>query len=308
MLPPAPSHPQRLVYLGTPELAVLPLRALHAAGFEIALVVSRADKRRRRSSGPEPSPVKAAALELGLPVTDQLEVAGQVGADLGVVVAYGRLIPVSLLERVPMINLHFSLLPRWRGAAPVERAILAGDETTGVCLMRVEEGLDTGGVYARRELSIGPDETAAELRERLVAAGVELLLATLERGLGEPQPQVGEPTYAEKVTPNELRLDWERPALELHRKVRVGGAYTFFRGKRLKIWRSRLVDPGSALQIEQLPSEPPRPGELLGTMVATGDGMLELLEVQPEGRPRIDAQSWRHGARPQPGERLGHGA
>lgn len=305
MLPPAPRHPHRLVYLGTPELAVPPLRALHGAGYEVALVVSRADKRRRRGGGLDPSPVKAAALELGLPVTDRLEQAAEVGADLGVVVAYGRIIPVGVLERLPMINLHFSLLPRWRGAAPVERAILAGDDMTGVCLMRVEEGLDTGGVYARHELAIEPDETAEELRARLVSAGVALLLDTLAAGIGDPVPQLGEPSYAEKIRPDELRLDWMRPALELHRTVRVGGAYTFFRGRRLKVWRTRLLEPSAELQVDRFTAEPLRPGELVGTMVGTGQGVLELVEVQPEGRPRIDAQSWCHGARPRPGERLG---
>lgn len=307
MLPPAPRHPRRLVYLGTPSLAVAPLRALHDAGHEIALVVSRADKRRGRGGGFHPSPVKAAALDLGLPVTDRLDEALGVGADLGVVVAYGRLIPTTVLEHLPMVNLHFSLLPRWRGAAPLERAILAGDEVTGVCLMRVEEGLDTGGIYACTEVPIGPDDTAAELRERLVAEGVRMLLDCLAAGLGDPVPQVGEPTYAAKLRPEELRLDWTRSAAELHRVVRVGGAYTSFRGKRLKIWRTRLVDPSAGLS-EGPPGGAERPpGELVGTAVVTGRGLLELVEVQPEGRARIDARSWRNGARPRPGERLGDG-
>src|SRR4051812_473977 len=153
-----PRYPRRLVYLGTPEMAVPPLRALHAAGHELALVVSRPDKRRGRGGLLVPSPVKAAALDLGVPVTDRPDDATEVGADLGVVVAYGRIIKRPVLERLAMINLHFSSLPRWRGAAPVERALLAGDPTTGVCVMAVEEGLDTGGVYARSELAIGPDE------------------------------------------------------------------------------------------------------------------------------------------------------
>jgi methionyl-tRNA formyltransferase len=189
----APAHPRRIVFLGTPETAVPPLRALVEAGFEVPLVVSRADTRRGRGSGTQPSPVKAAAEELGIPVTDAVDDVLDVGADLGVVVAYGRIIKPHVLARLPMINLHFSLLPRWRGAAPVERAILAGDERTGVDLMVVEEGLDTGGVYDRAELGIGPDETADELRARLVAAGVPLLVGNLQRGLGAPTPQTGEP-------------------------------------------------------------------------------------------------------------------
>jgi len=139
----------RLVYLGTPDMAVPPLRALHDAGHDIALVVSGADKRRGRGGATSPSPVKAVALELGLPVTADPDDVLAVAADLGVVVAYGRIIRPHVLAHLPMVNLHFSLLPRWRGAAPVERAILAGDDRTGVCVMAVEETLDTGGVYAR---------------------------------------------------------------------------------------------------------------------------------------------------------------
>ncbi|HMK62099.1 MAG TPA: methionyl-tRNA formyltransferase, partial [Acidimicrobiales bacterium] len=142
----------RLVYLGTPPAAVAPLEALVAAGHEVALVVSRSDARRGRGSAVSPSPVSAAAERLGLRRTDQLQQATEVSADLGVVVAYGRIVPAAVLEALDMINLHFSLLPRWRGAAPVERAILAGDTVTGLCIMRLEAGLDTGPVLARREL------------------------------------------------------------------------------------------------------------------------------------------------------------
>ncbi len=142
----------RLAYLGTPDMAVPPLRALVEAGHDIALCVTRPDSRRGRGKEETPSPVKLAATELGLPVTHTMDDLTTVGVDLAVVVAYGRIIPVRLLEQIPMVNLHFSLLPRWRGAAPVERAILAGDRETGVCLMKVEEGLDTGPVYAVRRV------------------------------------------------------------------------------------------------------------------------------------------------------------
>ena len=156
------------MYLGTPAAAVPPLVALHAAGFDIALVVTGEDRRRGRGNERTPTAVKAAAEELGLPVSHDLDAVAGRGADLGVVVAFGRLIPVDLLAVLPMVNLHFSLLPRWRGAAPVERAILAGDEQTGVCVMAVEEGLDTGGIYAREVLEVGGD-SADMLRDRLVA-------------------------------------------------------------------------------------------------------------------------------------------
>ena len=285
--PPPPGPPRRLVYLGTPGLAVPPLQALVASGFEVALVVTRPDKRRGRGTGLSPSPVKAAALELGLPVSHELDDVLDAGADLGVVVAYGRIIPMSVLTVVPMVNLHFSLLPRWRGAAPVERAILAGDDRTGVDLMVVEEGLDTGGIYARAELPIGPDDTLEELRDRLVAAGTDLLVGALHAGLGEAHPQEGEPTYAAKIDPAELEVDWSQPAVAIHRLVRVGGAWTTHDGRRLKLWRTRVPPAGD------------------GPRVPAGDGPVELVEVQPEGRARMAATAWAHGARWQPGAPLG---
>lgn len=276
-----------------------PLRALVDAGFDVALVVSQPDRKRGRGGHLSPSPVKAAALELGLPVTDRVDDVLDVAADLGVVVAYGRLIKPHVLERLPMVNLHFSLLPRWRGAAPVERAILAGDTETGVDVMELEEGLDTGGVYAEERLAIGDDETADELRDRLVDAGTRLLVDTLSAGLGDPRPQEGEATYAAKLDPAEMELRWDRPAVELHRLVRLGRAWTTFRGKRLKVLAASLVDRRTA------PAPTPAPGVLDGTVVGTGDGALELVTVQPEGKGAQDAAAWRNGARPEPGERLG---
>jgi methionyl-tRNA formyltransferase len=290
---PPPAHVRRVAYLGTPALAVPPLRALVDAGYEIPLVVSRADTRRGRGGATQPSPVKATAVELGLPVTDRLDDLHDVDVDLGVVVAYGRIIPAAVLDRVPMVNLHFSLLPRWRGAAPVERAILAGDPTTGVCLMAVEEGLDTGAVYRRDEVAIGPDDTLEELRTRLVEIGVGQLIEALDGGLGDPEPQAGEPVYADKITPEERRLDWAGPAVDVHRRVRVGGAWTTFREKRLKVHRARVAE-----------SAPGPPGSLHGLVVATGAGGIELVEVQPEGKACQAAADWRNGARPGPGDRL----
>jgi len=316
-----PAHPRRVVYFGTPEIAVAPLRALHAAGHEIALVVTRADKKRGRGSALVPSPVKAAAVELGLPVTHEPADAAAVGADLGIVVAFGRILRRSLLEQLPMLNLHFSLLPRWRGAAPVERAILAGDAQTGVDLMAVEEGLDTGGIYAEAVLEIGAHETADELRARLVEAGTQLLLETLEAGIGEPRPQVGDTVYAEKLDATELEIDWTRPAHEIERLVRIGGAWTTFRGRRLKVWRVHVHPQGSGAHLQVADggrgepaatgSEPMatgRGGTMNDLRVATGDGSIELLEVQPEGKGHQDAVAWARGARPDAGERLGRSA
>ncbi|MEY2443834.1 MAG: methionyl-tRNA formyltransferase, partial [Ilumatobacteraceae bacterium] len=155
--------PRRLVFLGTPDMAVPPLRALVAAGFDVVLVVTRPDKRRGRGSQLMASPVKAAAIELGLPVSHTVDDVVGSAAELGVVVAFGQLIKPHVLDAVPMVNLHFSLLPRWRGAAPVERALLAGDQQTGVCLMQLEAGLDTGPVFRCEAVPIGASTTGAEL-------------------------------------------------------------------------------------------------------------------------------------------------
>ena len=192
--------------------------------------------------------MKAAALELGLPVTHSVDdvVEPSAGAELGVVVAFGQIIKPHVLAVLPMVNVHFSLLPRWRGAAPVERALLAGDDVTGVCVMRVEEGLDTGGVYAVRSVPIGDTVTADELRAELVAAGTELLVETLAAPLadwiGDAHPQQGEATYAAKFSADDFEIDWAAPVVDIHRLIRVGGAWTTFRSKRLKIHAADLVD------------------------------------------------------------------
>jgi methionyl-tRNA formyltransferase len=261
------------------------------------MVVTRGDRRRGRGPAAGPSPVKVAAFKLGLPVTERIDDVIDAGADLGVVVAFGRLIRPHVLAALPMVNLHFSLLPRWRGAAPVERAILAGDTETGVCLMRLEEGLDTGPIHGCRRVPIRPDETADELRAALVEEGTDLLLQQLRDGLAPPVPQEGTPTYAAKIEPAELQLDWTRPAAELNRVVRLGRAWTMFRGRRLRVLRARVVPVPAGHRTE--------PGELTGLIVATGQDGLELIELQPEGKLLMPAGQWHNGARPAPGERLG---
>jgi methionyl-tRNA formyltransferase len=291
----------RLVFFGTPADAVPSLEALHAAGPDIALVVTQPDKRRGRGSEPSASPVRAAAEALDLPVRTpekSREVVDEVaasGAEVGVVVAFGQLLPPALLEAVPhgFVNVHFSLLPRWRGAAPVERALLAGDRETGVCIMALEAGLDTGPVFARERTAIGAQETAGELRARLVVLGTELLVATLPQvPTSAPEPQLGEPTYADKLSVDEFALDWEQSAEDLARVVRAGnprpGAWTTDHGTRLKLWRVRPLS--ACIDAES--------GTVFGhTRVATGEGALELVEVQPEGRRSMDANAWLAGRR-----------
>jgi methionyl-tRNA formyltransferase len=299
----------RLVFLGSPEEAVGPLRALRDAGHDIALVVTQPDRRRGRGGGHlDPSPVKRAATELGLPVVtpqrckEVLDDIAATGAELGVVVAFGQMIPQSVLDALPSgyVNMHFSLLPRWRGAAPVERAMLAGDTETGVCLMRLEKGLDTGPVYACERVTIGAGETAGELRARLARLGTELLLSELDSIPGrEATVQEGETTYAEKLSVEEFEIDWTRPAIELERLVLAGnpkpGAWTTASGHRLKILRAR-AEPSSGAAAAA-------PGAILGPgRVRTGDGVLQVFEVQPEGKPVMPARAWAAGFR---GDRLG---
>ncbi|HMK11474.1 MAG TPA: methionyl-tRNA formyltransferase [Acidimicrobiales bacterium] len=295
-MPEIPPSPRRLAFLGTPDVAAGTLRALVAAGFDVPIVITRADKRRSRGGAGEASPVKVAALDLGIPVTSKVDDVLDAGVDLGVVVAFGQLIKPHVLDVVPMVNVHFSLLPRWRGAAPVERAILAGDAETGVCIMRLEEGLDTGPVFVCERVPIGPRATTDSLRRELADVGTRLLLDQLRGGVSTPIPQSGEPTYAAKIESSDLEIDWRRSAGEVDRVVRAGRAWTTFRGARL------LVLDGEPVAA---PSGSGDPGALTGIDVATGNGAFTLITVQPEGRRAIVASSWVNGARVAPGELLG---
>ena len=285
---PWPATVRRLVYFGTPDLAVAPLRALCGAGFEVTLAVTGPDRRRARRGAAEPSPVSRAAAELGIPVTHHPSAAAAAAgiADGAVVVAYGRLIGADVLAALPAVNVHFSLLPRWRGAAPVERAILAGDDTAGVSLMALTETLDTGPLYAQVASPIGPFETLAELRERLVEMSCPLLVDLLRTGPRDPVAQQGNVTWAPKITEADLRLDWDHPAVELQRRVRLGRAWTTLEGERLRILRAGVVAAHGG-----------PPGLLEGLVVGTSSGGLRLEEVQAAGRRALPAGEWRKGAR-----------
>jgi len=286
--------PARVVYLGTPEIAVAPLRALVEAGHDVALVVTNPDRRRGRGKDLMPTPVKAAARELGLPVSHELDDVLTVDADFGVVVAYGHIIGMHILEPLPMVNIHFSLLPRWRGAAPLERAILAGDDMTGVCLMEVAQALDEGDVYAQAHVPIG-DQTLDELRTALVDASCALLTESLRDGLPVPVPQSGEVTYARKLKSEDFALDFAEPAQQLARVVRLGRAHTTLQGKRFAV-KAATVDASSHSHA---------PGTLDGARVATGEGWLVLRTVQPEGKKPVAADDWQRGARLDSDTRLG---
>tara|TARA_B100000029_G_scaffold146442_1_gene141764 strand:- start:4699 stop:5580 length:882 start_codon:yes stop_codon:yes gene_type:complete len=277
----------RLAFVGTPELSVPFMEQLVSSGYEIGVVVTGQDRRRGRREKPSPSPVKKAAVEMGFPVVHEIEEIENFEINLAVVVAFGSFIPIELLKRVPMINVHFSLLPRWRGPAPIERAILAGDKKSGVCVMEVGEEFDVGGVFARQEVEILERDTTDSLRKRLIDAGCTLLVSVLDSGLGEPLPQKGEIVWAEKLTPEEREIKWELEAEVIDRLVRIGGAWTTFRGERFKIWASE----------PKMQEVQGKPGELIEDQVATGKGALTLLEVQSQNRARQSFKSWQLGAR-----------
>lgn len=270
-----------LVFFGTPAAAVVPFEALRTAGFEIGLVVTQPDRRRGRGGALVPSPVKVAAEAQGIPVVtperakEALDAIAATGARRGVVVAFGQLLPQAVLDAFAdgMVNVHYSLLPRWRGAAPVERAILAGDRETGVGIMGVELALDTGPVYAQEAVTIGADETAGELHARLTEVGARLLVDTLRRiDTITPEPQAGAPTYAEKLTVDEFALDLDAPATDLVRLVRAGnprpGAWLADGDTRIKVWRAHVED-----------------------------GRFVPDEVQPAGKQAMPYAAWRAGAR-----------
>ena len=245
--PPAPALTGRRRapgFLGTPEMAVPPLRALVDAGHEVVLVVTRADRRRGRGSALTPSPVKAAATRARPPGHRRhRRPRSAIDAELGVVVAYGRIIKPHVLAALPMVNVHFSLLPRWRGAAPVERALLAGDDVTGVCIMDVEEGLDTGGVYARREVPIGPTTTADELRARARRRSAPSCSSTSCPGRSAaPEPQRGDV---------DVRREDRRPTSWSSTGRRrpsssIGGCASAGRGRRSAVAASRSSPPTPA--------------------------------------------------------------
>jgi methionyl-tRNA formyltransferase len=277
-----------LVFLGTPTAAATVLSELIRSGFEIAHVVTRADARRGRGSSTTPSPVKRVAVDNAIDVSHDMTWLKE-NSDrelLGVVVAYGKIIPVSVLSRIPMVNIHFSLLPRWRGAAPVERAILAGDLRTGVCIMNVEETLDTGDVFARREIEILDTHTSENLTDDLAVVGGQLLVDTLNEGLGSGVPQTGETTYATKVSSDELRLDWNVSSIEVLRRVRAVRSYTMIGSQRLKILRAEpLLDP---VKIDAGQCD-------AAGIVGTRDGAVRLVSVQPEGKAAMDVAAWLRG-------------
>jgi len=300
--------PLRIIFAGTPAFSVPCLQALATAGHEIPAVYTQPDRPAGRGRKLSPSPVKEAAQALGLPVLqpatlkDQAAVAELhgLGADLMVVVAYGLLLPPGVLEapRLGCINVHASVLPRWRGAAPIQRAILAGDPESGVTIMRMEAGLDTGPMYLVRRLLLDPRETGGSLSEKLATLGAEALLAALPgiaAGSLVPQPQNdGLANYAHKLAKAEAEVDWSRPAVEIDRLIRAFDpwpvAQTQLEGTSLRLWASEVADG----EPQAPPGPGPRPGQILqagkrGIEVATGSGVLRLTRLQPPGKKPMSA-------------------
>lgn len=283
---------RRVVFFGTPEAAVVVLDALSSAGHEITGVVTQPPRRRGRGAELSPTPVETWSTARGIQVVHRpSEAEGWCDeSDLGVVVAYGRLIPPGLLNRCPMLNVHFSVLPRWRGAAPVERAILAGDVETGVSIMELEETLDTGATFAVRTTPIRDDDTSRTLTSRLAVLGAVELLQVLAVDRPPRTPQNGEASYARKIEPEERVIDWSRESATIRRQVRALDAWCWAGDKRLGI---RSCAPAGADGLESaVPGTVSRDGR-----VATGDGALVLERVRPEGRREMDATAWLSGLR-----------
>jgi methionyl-tRNA formyltransferase len=306
----------RIVFAGTPAFAERALAALLDAGHEVPLVLAQPDRPAGRGLRASPGAVKRLALERGLALHQPASLGEAAAAepiaaarpDALVVAAYGLLLPRAVLAIAPLgaLNIHASLLPRWRGAAPIQRALLAGDRETGVSIMRMDEGLDTGPVLAQRALAIAPQDDAQSLHDRLAALGAAMIVETLAelaagRARAEPQPQSGA-TYARKIGREETVIDWSRPCEEIERKLRAlrpaPGAHTTLRGVPLKVWRGECVaregEPGRVLAVH---------ADAL--VVGCGGGALALREMQRAGARRMGAAEFLRGVPVAAGERLG---
>jgi methionyl-tRNA formyltransferase len=302
----------RVIFAGTPEFAALALGAIVAAGHQVALVLTQPDRPAGRGMVLQPSAVKRVALAHGLevfqpPTLRDVEVQAKIAAvdaEVMVVAAYGLILPQAVLDlpRLGCLNIHGSLLPRWRGAAPIQRALLAGDAETGVCIMQMEAGLDTGPVLLREALPIAADDTTATLHDKLATCGARLIVETLDRLplTAEAQPEQGV-TYAHKIEKAEAAIDWTRSAVELDRHIRAfnpfPGAQAQFAGQTVKLWTARPLaghgEPGCVLSVDRQ-----------AVVIACGEGALAVGELQKAGGKRLPVQQFLAGHPLQPGDRF----
>jgi methionyl-tRNA formyltransferase len=328
----------KIVFFGTPEFAVKPLNKLIESNHDILAVVTRPDKPKGRGRKVCPSPVKQVALENNLKVLQPEKLLNikeelkNLGADVFVVVAYGKLLPPWILYMAThkCINIHPSLLPKYRGPAPIERTIMNGDKKTGVTTMRLSEGMDDGPIYLQEVVEIGEDENSDSLKNRLSEISSELLSKTLrgiDEGSLEPKEQDHtKSTVIGKLTKEEEKIDWNQPTETIHNKIRAlstkPGAYCFYKGKRLKILKSfisisdvvpvspNVIPSKAGIQIShQVRNDKMSPGIIIkisrdSFLTATGDGTIEVLQVQPEGRNPMSASEFIRGFKPQVGESL----
>ena len=298
----------KVIFAGTPDFAAAALKAIAAAGFEIPLVLTQPDRPKGRGMQLAPSPVKQAALELGLRVaqpeklrnnTEALQMLKEVEADVMVVAAYGLILPQDVLDapKHGCLNIHASLLPRWRGAAPIQRAIEAGDAETGVCIMQMDIGLDTGGVVSEHRYAIQPTDTANEVHDALMNLGAAAIVADLQQLKTEgrlksvKQPEEGV-TYAQKLSKEEARIDWNESAAVIERKIRafnpVPAAWVEYQGKPMKIWRAEAVaQQGRAGEVLSCSSD--------GLIFACGENALKITQLQPSGGKRMDIAAFAAG-------------
>ena len=289
----------KVIFAGTPDFAAQALRAIAAAGFEIPLVLTQPDRPKGRGMQLQASPVKQAALELGLAIAQPASLRHKEAqallraqnADVMVVAAYGLILPQAVLDTPAhgCLNIHASLLPRWRGAAPIQRAIEAGDAETGVCIMQMDAGLDTGAVVSTHRYPIKNTDTANEVHNALMQLGAQAIVADLQqlqqtgRLNATPQPQTGI-TYAQKLTKEEAKIDWHQPAPVIEHKIRafnpVPGAWVEYQDRPLKIWQAEAVEQsGRAGEVLAISSD--------GLIVACGEGALNITELQPAGSKRM---------------------
>ena len=305
----------RLVFAGTPDFAAQALGALVDAGHQVACVLTQPDRKAGRGLRSIPGPVKALAIEKGLQVLQPVRLNDpatlahlrSLAPELVVVAAYGLLLPQAALELAPRgaINIHASLLPRWRGAAPIQRAILAGDARTGITLMQMDAGLDTGGMLAQSSIPIAPDETAGSLHDRLASLGARMVVELLRKlktdpVVATPQPLEGV-TYARKIEKHEALIDWRKSCAALDREIRafdpVPGARTSIDGFEIKVWRAQpLAGRGEPGLVESAGDE--------GVVVSCGDGALRLTELQRAGGKRLGAREFLRGHLILPGSRF----